>query len=211
MALQMVAISDSEPFPEPKDCGSIDATDCVVVLNADHALCPVAVRPKMAAGTMYCWALDMGTRAAATEVAVDGRGVRRDLGANRICARVHQKCPARVRRCNAATALCRTERPAAEADRWRAPVGAQPPWHIARNASHRILIRGCFQLPAQESGSCDRCFRKLHFRLMTASAVLILRCHDLEYFPAQRASLLARIGASPRIRLFAHEQSTAYQ
>src|SRR3954453_15544216 len=28
---------DSERFPGPKDCRSIDATDCVLVLNADHA------------------------------------------------------------------------------------------------------------------------------------------------------------------------------
>src|SRR3954451_9992556 len=36
-ALKMPATSDSQPVLEPLDCGSIDATDCVVVLNADHA------------------------------------------------------------------------------------------------------------------------------------------------------------------------------
>src|SRR6478672_9415449 len=37
VALEMLATSDVGPFPEPKDCASIDATDCVVVINADHA------------------------------------------------------------------------------------------------------------------------------------------------------------------------------
>src|SRR4051794_4152168 len=36
-ALKMPATSESQPFLQPRDCGSIDATDCVIVLNADHA------------------------------------------------------------------------------------------------------------------------------------------------------------------------------
>ena len=203
-ALEMVAISDTDPFPEPKDCGSIDATDCVVVLNADHAFALSLFDRKWLLGRCivghWIWELErlpqkwQSMAAAYDEIWAPTEFVLESIrnalpgfnGATRLLPYAALSDPP-------------PKPTAGERQSVRSRLGISP---ATRVIGYSFAAASNYQRKNPEA-AIDAF--EAAFPDDDASAVLILRCHDLEYFPAQRASLLARIGASPRIRLFAHD------
>ncbi len=203
-ALKMVAASDAGPFPGPKACRTIDATDCVVVLNGDHAFALSLFDRKWLLGRCivghWIWELERlpqkwQSMAAAydeiwapTEFVLES--IRNSLtgfnGATRLLPY--------------AALSDRPPKPTpSERQSVRSRLGISP---ATRVIGYSFAAASNYQRKNPEAAI--EVFETA-FPGGDASSLLILRCHDLEYFPAQRGSLLARIGANPRIRLFTRD------
>src|SRR3954464_1622824 len=197
-------IAASEQFPEPKDCLTIDATDCVVVLNADHAFALSLFDRKWLLGRCiighWIWELERlpkkweSIAAAYDEIWAPTEFVLESIknalpefnGAIRLLPYAALNDPP-------------PKPTAAERQNVRGRLGISPGTRVI---GYSFAAASNYQRKNPEAAIEAL---ETAFPGYDPSAVLILRCHDLEYFPAQRANLLRRIGASSRVRLFAHD------